>query len=112
MSGGMGAPPVASARDLLRQVEAALPAASPAELPEILGTVERIKARAYERLIVRSSEDRFLSLPEVARRLGLRVERVREMSRRGELPTVVMGGRRKVRASRLEEHLRQREESR
>ena len=51
-------------------------------------------------------EDPLLTMPEVARRLGVSEAKAREMGRRREIPTVGVGRRVRVRRSALERWLR------
>jgi excisionase family DNA binding protein len=55
-------------------------------------------------------EDRLLTMPEAAERLGITEHQAREMGRRGELPVVTVGKRFvRVRIGTLEDWIRQRE---
>jgi excisionase family DNA binding protein len=55
-------------------------------------------------------EDRLLTMPEAAERLGITEHQAREMGRRGDLPVVTVGKRFvRVRVSTLEDWIRRRE---
>jgi excisionase family DNA binding protein len=89
------------------------------DLPAIVGVLAQAQALALARLAARTPEDptpredRLLTMPEVARRLGVTEHRAREMGRRGDLPTVTVGHRGvRVRASSLDEWIRRRETGR
>lgn len=101
--------------DLVRAVTEA----EPAELPALVGAFAQAQAVALARLTTRTSEDRgpaddrLLTMPEVAERLGITEHQAREMGRRGELPTVPVGDRFvRVRPSALEDWIRRRENGR
>ena len=90
-----------------------------AELPALVGLLAQAQAVALARLTTPSAErhnptdDRLLTMPEVARRLGINESQAREMGRRHELPTIIVGERHvRVRASALEEWIRRRENGR
>lgn len=92
---------------------------APEELPAFVGALAQAHAVALARLVVpapehrENSENRLLSMPEVAARLGIKEHQARELGRRRELPTVIVGERRvRVRAATLEEWIRCRETGR
>ena len=86
--------------------------AAPGELPRLIGELEAAKAAAWARLASIGSpkgeaSDRLLSMPEVARRLGITEHQAREMGRRRELPVVHVGERHvRVSVHALEEWIR------
>jgi predicted DNA-binding transcriptional regulator AlpA len=97
---------------------AALAATTPdGDLPRLIGALEQAKALAWVRLTTRAPadepdtrEDRLLTMPLVAERLGITEHQAREMGRRGELPVVTVGERFvRVRSRSLEEWIRRRE---
>jgi excisionase family DNA binding protein len=97
-------------------LEAAL---SRAEAPELLALAGELQGRAWASLTTRTSEhqepadDRLLTMPEVAERLGVTEHQAREMGRRQELPVITVGDRFvRVRARALEEWIRLRENGR
>jgi excisionase family DNA binding protein len=103
------------AEDLLRAVAEA----PPAELPAVVVTLAQAQAVALGRLMTRGPEDRaraddrLLTMPEVAERLGVTEHQAREMGRRGELPTLTVGDRFvRVRAVTLDDWIRRRENGR
>lgn len=106
---------LAHCRELLGHLDAEVQGASVAELPVIVGELERLRALAWSRLAMPSApaaavEDVLLEMPEVARRLGIKEAQAREMGRRGELPVVHVGERHvRVRASALAGWIAQRE---
>ena len=96
--------------DLRAMVEA-----TPRErLPRLIGDLEAARAAAWARLAspaARShlTEDRLLSMPDVAARLGITEHQARELGRRGRLPIVRVGQRHvRVAARALEEWIRNR----
>jgi len=102
-------------RDLLRLV-AQVPLT---ELPTLVGVLALAQAVALARLTTRTQEDRvaaddrLLTMPEVAERLGVTEHQAREMGRRGELPTIPVGDRFvRVREGALMEWVRRRENGR
>ena len=63
--------------------------------------------------VAATGEDRLLSMPEVAQRLGIKEHRARELGRRHELPTVTVGDRGvRVSTRGLDEWIRRRETGR
>jgi excisionase family DNA binding protein len=98
---------------LVRELEQLLETATPENLPEVLGVLERARARAFERLVTAPAslpEDPLLTIPEVAKRLSIKVSQARELGRRGELPTITVGERFvRVRQSSLDGWIRRRE---
>jgi excisionase family DNA binding protein len=73
----------------------------------LIGALESAKATAWARLTAPQSpeprtrnDDRLLTMPEVAGRLGITEHQAREMGRRGELPVVTVG----MRAVRVSAH--------
>jgi excisionase family DNA binding protein len=101
--------------DLLRAVAEA----EAAELPALVGAFAQAQAVALARLTTRTPEDgvpgddRLLTMPEVAERLGITEHQAREMGRRGELPIITVGDRFvRVRVAALGEWLRRRENGR
>lgn len=97
---------------VLQDLEAALAAADPAQLPELLGALEQIRGRALARLTAPPAtvDDALLTMAQVARRLSINISQARELGRRGELPTITVGERFvRVRASALAEWIRRRE---
>ncbi len=106
----------ALSRDEIRRLAAE---ADTSELPALVGVFAEAQALALARLTSRTSErraaadDRLLTMPEVATRLGVKEHQAREMGRRGTLPTVTVGERFvRVRAGALEEWVRRRENGR
>jgi excisionase family DNA binding protein len=99
----------------LARLVAEAPASS---LPDLIGALAQAHALALARLVApaperHGPEDALLAMPEVARRLGVTEYQAREMGRRGELPTILVGERRvRVRAGALEEWIRRRESGR
>lgn len=96
--------------DLARLVDEA----EDTELPEIVGELEAAKARAYARLMTTRvhapAQDALLTMDEVAAQLRMGETIVREMGRRGEIPTVQVGDRGvRVRQSALNEYIRKHE---
>jgi len=90
--------------------------AEPADLPSLVGELEAAKAAAWARLAGPSARppdapaDRLLTMPQAAERLGITEHQARELGRRGDLPTVLVGERHvRVRASTLTEWIRRRE---
>jgi predicted DNA-binding transcriptional regulator AlpA len=101
--------------DLVRAVAEA----EPGELPELVGALAQAQAVALARLTTRTSEDgppaddRLLTMPEVAKRLGVTEHQAREMGRRLELPVMTVGDRFvRVRAGALDDWIRHRESGR
>jgi excisionase family DNA binding protein len=93
--------------------------ALPEDLPALLGALETAKAEAWSRMAaaMRPSEagpeeqERLLTLPEVAERLGESEHFARELGRRGELPLVRLGKRHlRVRPSALREWIARHEQ--
>ncbi len=86
--------------------------AAPEELPAFVGALAQAHAIALARLfrpvpMLESAEDRLLTMPEVASRLGITEHQAREMGRRGELPTIKVGERHvRVRVAALHEWMR------
>lgn len=105
--------PVPVLDTLLRELEDVLEHATPEDLPEVLGVLERARARTLERLVrtpAAPPQDPLLTMQDVASRLSIKVSQARELGRRGELPTVTVGERFvRVRESSLEEWIRRRE---
>lgn len=108
--------------DELRKLLDDAPAAS---LPDLLGRLEAARLRGLARLTTpggqvsasRTSgaeaveQDRLLTLPEVAKVLGVPVEHARELGRRGALPITRLGQRSvRVRRSSLDRFVREREQ--
>ena len=99
--------------ELMKGVESA----TPSELPGIIGTLAQVHALALVRLVTPAvprdgHEDPLLSMPEVARRLGVPLAHARELGRRGELPVVHVGRYVRVRAGALAEWMALRENGR
>lgn len=98
---------------LVRELEDVLENATAENLPEVLGLLERARGRAMARIVqapAKPAEDPLLTMQEVASRLGITVNMAREMGRRGELPTVLVGDRFvRVRRSSLEQWIKARE---
>lgn len=98
---------------LLRELNTVLENATAENLPEVLGVLERARARAFERLMrspAAPTEDPLLTMQDVAARLSIKVTQARELGRRGELPTLTVGERFvRVRQSSLAEWIRRRE---
>ena len=75
--------------------------ASPEDLAALIGDLEAAKAAAWARLAATLDghasgsprEDRLLSMPQVADRLGITEHQAREIGRRGELPVIHVGER-------------------
>jgi excisionase family DNA binding protein len=96
-----------------REIEAA----EVAELPAIIGAHEAAKALAWSRLSgaqppapAQPDPNRLLTMRVVAMRLGIGEWNAREMGRRGEIPTVRVGGKGvRVRESALNEYIRKNE---
>ncbi len=90
-----------------------------ASLPVLIGALAHAQAVALARLLTPPAgrpdddADTLLTMPEVARRLGVTEYQAREMGRRGELPTVTVGERLvRVRGGALSEWIRRRESGR
>ena len=87
------------------------------DLPSLLGALESAKAAAWARLTAPAAPapapvDRALSMPEVAKRLGLSLYTVRELGRKGDLPVTTIGRRVVVRESSLERYFERKERGR
>jgi excisionase family DNA binding protein len=113
----MPAKPPARLEAALAEVEAAMAALQPAEVPAAIGSLEALRVRALERhvrdlqALQAPREDRLLTMPEVAARLKISLYQARDLGRRGEIPTVTVGDRFvRVRLSTLEEWIRRREQ--
>lgn len=79
----------------LKAFEAAINAASAAEAPIILGTLERLKAIVWTRILAdkqSAHEEWLLTASDVAKRLQLSEYRVREMIRQGLIKRVPLDG--------------------
>jgi excisionase family DNA binding protein len=90
-------------------LEAMLTGAEPGELLSV-GT--ELQARALAALVRPKSapaDDRLLDMEEVARVLGVPEGQARDLGRRGELPTVLVGRYVRVRASTLRDWMDARE---
>lgn len=90
-----------------------------ADLPAIVGALAQAHAHALARLVNPAErqeddgEDRLLTMPEVSERLGITEHQARELGRRGELPTIIVGERHvRVRRLALLEWIRRREAGR
>jgi excisionase family DNA binding protein len=98
---------------LLRELEAALAMAAPEEIPEALVGIERARGRALERLVrtpAAPQDEKLLTMEEVAARLSIKLSRARDLGRRGEIPTVIVGERYvRVRRKALEDWIKRRE---
>jgi excisionase family DNA binding protein len=84
-----------------------------------MGALAQAHALAIARLVKLAErqedagEDRLLTMPEVSERLGITEHQARELGRRGELPTIIVGERHvRVRRLALEEWVRRRETGR
>jgi excisionase family DNA binding protein len=75
-----------------------------------LGAVLAVPAAKGNAGTVSAVEDRLLTMPEAADRLGITEHQAREMGRRGDLPVVTVGKRFvRVRVRTLEDWIRRRE---
>jgi predicted DNA-binding transcriptional regulator AlpA len=75
-----------------------------------LGAVLAVPTAKESGGIVPAVEDRLLTMPEAAERLGITEHQAREMGRRADLPVVTVGKRFvRVRVSTLEDWIRRRE---
>ena len=93
--------------------------APPSDLPALVGALAQAQAVALARIVQPAPErgegtgDRLLTMPEAAERLGISEHQAREMGRRHELPTIIVGERHvRVSARALEEWIRRRETGR
>lgn len=89
-------------------LRALVAAATPAELPQLIGELEAVKAAALARLLAPASspvEDRLLSLPDVAKVLGVPEDRAYDLARQRRLPVVVIGKYKRVRESALRAYI-------
>jgi len=84
----------------LRALEQTIAAACPAQCPELVGELERLKAMAWSRMNMAgtglpsqptSCAEDLLTIPQVALRLNLSVYRTYELARQGRLRTVKIG---------------------
>lgn len=112
-------PGFANLARLHEDLQAAVAETPRQELPALVGVLAAAQAVALARLTTRTPEDRrpaddrLLTMPEVAERLGITEHQARAMGRRGELPTLTVGDRFvRVRATALEEWIRRRENGR
>lgn len=104
---------------LTRELIRLLAEADLLQLPALVGALAQAQAAALARLTARTPEgrpetdDRLLTMPEVALRLGVTEHQAREMGRRGELPIIAVGDRFvRVRAGALGDWIRRRENGR
>jgi hypothetical protein len=90
----------------------AIATSAPAEaLPRLFGDLQAACAIAWARLSAPAatapSEDRLLTMPEVARSFGITEYQARELGRKRRLPIVIVGERRvRVSARALDEWIR------
>ncbi len=106
--------------NLLVAVERAASEASYAEVPALLGELERVRATLWARLMAPQTpqgpapaskgDQLLLTVPTVAVRLAVRPARVYEMIRRNQMPVVRLGKHVRVPASGLQTWLEQREQ--
>ncbi len=114
------APPVSDAECSLHFELSRIAAETPrSSLAVLIGALAHAQAVALARLLTPAAEppdeaaDTLLTMPEVARRLGVTEHQARELGRRGELPTVTVGERLvRVRGGALVEWIRRRESGR
>jgi excisionase family DNA binding protein len=93
----------------LARLDAVVAEAPAGELPALVGALARLQALALARLNacgacqtpVEEGSDQLISLPEVARRLGIPEDRGYDLARQGRLPVVAVGKYRRVRESAL-----------
>ena len=81
-------------------------AAQESDLLGLIGDLEAAKAAAWTRLaaqpkVISPGEDHLLSLPDVAKILGVPEDRAYDLARQRRLPVVVIGKYRRVRESAL-----------
>lgn len=81
--------------ETMHALEAAVSSAPMAELPGLLGLIEKVKALGWGRMLAGQptghQEDELLTIPEVAKRLKLSPYRVYELSRQGVLKSIRLG---------------------
>jgi excisionase family DNA binding protein len=85
--------------DLIGELDRQLSKITPAQCPDLLGELERLKALAWVRLTtdghgtgqVSQAGNQLLTIPQVSEKLALPVSRVYELARQGKLPIVKVG---------------------
>lgn len=90
---GNGKPTLAQ---ILRTLEAAISSVPMAELPGLLGLLEKIKAMGWGRMLAEKQhgdEERLLTASDVAERLQISEYRVRELIHQGRIKRAPLDGR-------------------
>lgn len=81
--------------ETLRNLEVAISSVPMAELPGLLGLLEKVKAMGWGRMLAGQTtgpqDDGLLTIPDVARRLQVSTYRAYELARHGQLKTVRLG---------------------